>query len=113
MQRKAVGIIFLLALLASLGSLFVGPAPGMRFGYQIMTAHSTGLSWLVICVLLAVTGVPLATYIVSGELYQYVRDRMRFERYEREERPAMFRFLLWIDLALFLVILAGLFIFSL
>jgi uncharacterized membrane protein len=112
MQRKVVGVIVLAAVLASLASLFVGPAPGTRFGYQIMTAHSAALSWLVICILLTVTGVPLVTYILRDELYEYNKYRMRFERFGREERPAMFQFLLWMNLALFLVILAGLFIFS-
>jgi hypothetical protein len=112
MQRKAVALIAAIAVLASLASLFFGPAPGTRFGYQIMTAHSTGLSWLVICILLTVTGVPLATYVLKDEFYQYNKHRMRFERFEREERPVMFQFLLWTDLALFLVILGGLFIFS-
>jgi hypothetical protein len=111
-MRKAVAVIVALAIVACAVSVLIGPPEGRRLGYQIMTARSGGLSWLVIAVLLAVTGVPLGGFILRDELYQWNRMRMRFERYRRDERPASWWFLLAGYLVLFLVILAGLFIFS-
>lgn len=111
-MRRAVAAIVALAVLACALSLVIGPPEGKRLGYQILTARAGGLSWLLIVVLLTVTGVPLAGFILRDELYQWNRMRMRFERYRRDERPASWWFLLASYLVLFVVILAGLFIFS-
>jgi len=110
--RKIVGWIVALAVVACMVSILIGAPDGKRLGYQIMTARSTGLSWLIIVVLLAVTGVPLASFVLRDELYQWNRMRMRFERYHRDDRPASWWFLLASYLVLFLVILAGLFIYA-
>lgn len=111
-MRKAVAAIVVLAVLSCALSALLGPPEGKRLGYQVMTARSGGLSWLVIAVLLAVTGVPLASFVLRDELYQWNRNRMRFERYHRDERPASWWFLLASYLALFLAILGGLFIYA-
>jgi hypothetical protein len=110
--RKIVGGIAGVAIVVCLVSVLVGAPEGKRLGYQVMTARSTGLSWLIIVVLLAVTGIPLATFVLRDELYQWNRMRMRFERYVRDDRSASWWFLVGTYLLLFLVILGGLFIFS-
>ncbi|MGQ0509730.1 MAG: hypothetical protein ACT4P9_03880 [Betaproteobacteria bacterium] len=111
-MRKFVSVVAGLAILACAISVLVGAPEGKRLGYQLMTARSTGLSWLVVVVLLAVTGVPLATFVLRDELYQWNRMRMRFERYVRDDRPASWWILVGTYLVLFLVIMGGLFIFS-
>jgi H+/Cl- antiporter ClcA len=112
LSRKAVGIVVFVAILACAASLLVGAPEGRRFGYQILTAHSAGLSWLVIVVVLAVAGVPLATFILRDQLLEWNRRKARFESRDREQQPVLWWLLLWTYLALFLVILGGLFIFS-
>lgn len=111
-MRKAVAVIAALAILACAASVLLGPPEGKRLGYQILTARSAGLSWLLVFVLLAVTGVPLATFVLREELYMWNKWKMRFEPYDRDEHPTLWWLLLWVDLVLFLVILGGLFIFS-
>jgi hypothetical protein len=112
MLRKVVGGIAGVAIVVCAISVLAGAPEGKRLGYQILTAHSAGLSWLLIVVLLAVTGVPIAGYVLRDELYQWNRMRTRFERHASDDRPASWWFLLATYLALFLVILGGLFIFS-
>lgn len=112
MLRKIVGGVAGVAILACAISVLVGAPEGKRLGYQILTARSAGLSWLLVAVLLAVTGVPLVTYVLREQLYQWNKWKMRFEPYDHEAHPVAWVVLLWSYLALFLVVMGGLFIFS-
>lgn len=108
--RKFVAMVTGLVVFASAVSLVLGPGAGRRFGYQLMTMHSAGLSWFLILVLLTVTGVPLATFVMREQLYMWNKRQMRFEPFDRDEQPLTWWLLLWGELVLFVVLMVLLFI---
>ncbi|MGE0873044.1 MAG: hypothetical protein AB7O31_00070 [Burkholderiales bacterium] len=108
--RRLVAAVAGLAVAAAVLSVAIGPAAGKRLGYQLMTAHSAGLSWLLICVVLTITGVPLVTFVLREQLYMWDKWKMRFEPLDRDERPITWWLMLWVDLALFVVLLGMLFV---
>jgi len=108
--RKFVAAVMVLAVIASAVSVALGPGAGTRFGYQLMTVHSAGLSWFLIFVLLTVTGVPPASFVLREQVYMWNKRSMRFEPFDRDGQPLAWWALLWSSLALFVVLMALLFI---
>jgi len=108
--RRFVAAVAGLAVLASVISLALGPGAGKRFGYQLMTVHSAGLSWFLILVLLTVTGVPLVTFVLREQLYMWNKHSMRFEPFDRDEQPLTWWLMLWAELILFVVLVVLLFV---
>jgi NADH:ubiquinone oxidoreductase subunit 2 (subunit N) len=106
--RAVVAVVAGLAILGCAASLALGVPEGKRFGYQVLLKGSPGLSSLLMVVMLALTGVPLASFIFSDKLYMWNKWKMRFEAYDREEHPMMWWAMLWTSVGLFLALLGGL-----